>query len=331
VDVPLSDEFPDALIDEPSLDVHGIPTGARSRRDLLLRHTFRFGLGAARRAGARLEVPVEIENTGAGHKVPAGFSQEREFWVHLTVRDGTGRMLYEVGRIDRADEDLRDKEFLRVNTRPESNDPFGPPGTQGGLFGADVRDGPDAPRWEPPPRLGGTTFRGQGLINFQNGFLRCVRCVGVVAADGSCQPGPGQGAHHADRYADGDYDIDTGACRSNLAGQNALFEVYFPVGALDASRGVVKGPDAIIDTRSVPPGVPIRYTYDLPAGGRRGPFRAEARLLFRAFPPFLIRAFAAYEREQARRGLRPSGPLVTDAMLERLEIVELARAEVEIP
>ncbi|MGK4004254.1 hypothetical protein WMF31_16590 [Sorangium sp. So ce1036] len=333
VDVPLSDEFPDALVDEPSLDVHGIPASARRRRDMLLRRTFRFGLGAARRAGAggdRLEIPVEIENTGAGHKVPAGFSQEREIWIHLAVKDGNGRVLYEVGRVDRADEDLRDKVFARVTTDPDANAPFGATSARGGLFGADVRDGPDVPRWDPPPRLGGTSFRGRGLINFQNGFLRCVRCIGVVAADGTCQPGPGQGLHHADRFADGDYDPDTGACGSNLSGPNAFLEVYFPVGALDASRGVVKGPDAIIDTRSVPPGVPIRYTYELSTGGRRGPFRAEARLLFRAFPPFLIRAFAAYEREQARRGLRPSGPLVTGAMLDRLEVVELARAEVEI-
>ncbi|WP_437581803.1 serine/threonine protein kinase [Sorangium sp. So ce887] len=334
VDVPLSDEFPEALIDEPSLDVHGIPASARRRRDLLLRRTFRFELGAARRAGAaggRLEIPIEIENTGAGHKVPAGFSQEREIWVHLVVRDRNRRVIYEVGRVDRAEEDLRDKVFTRVTTHPDANNPFGPAGAQGGLFGADVRDGPDVPLWDPPPRLGGTSFRGRGLINFQNGFLRCVRCIGVVAADGSCRPGPGQGLHHADRYADGDYDPDTGACGSNLTGPNAFLEIYFPVGALDASRGVVRGPDAIIDTRSVPPGVPIRYTYELPAGALRGPLRAEARLLFRAFPPFLIRAFAGYEREQARRGLRPSGPLVAESMLARLEIVELARAEIEIP
>ncbi|XYH92424.1 hypothetical protein ACMHYB_31665 [Sorangium sp. So ce1128] len=331
VDVPLSGEFPEALIDEPSLDVHGIPAGARRRRDLLLRHTFRFELGAARRAGGgRVEIPIEIENIGAGHKVPAGFSQEREFWVHLVVRDGDGRVIYEVGRVDRAEEDLKDKVFVRVNTNPDANHPFRAAGASGGLFGADVRDGPDVPLWNPPPRLGGTSFRGRGLINFQNGFLRCVRCIGVVDAEGTCQPGPGQGLHHADRFADGDYDADTGACGSNLTGQNAFLETYFPVGALDASRGVVRGPDAIIDTRSVPPGVPIRYTYELAAGDRRGPLRAEARLLFRAFPPFLIRAFAAYEREQARRGLRPSGPLVTESMLERLEIVELARAEAEI-
>jgi hypothetical protein len=111
---------------------------------------------------------------------------------------------------------------------------------------------------------------------------------------------------------------------------NALFETYFPVGALDAGRGLVKGPDAIIDTRSVPPRVPIRYTYDLPTGGRRGPFTVVARLLFRAFPPFLVKGFAAYEREQTLRGLRPNGPLVSEEMLGRLEVVEIARAEDEV-
>lgn len=327
VDVPLSHEFPDALIDEPTVDLHGIPLSARKRRDLLLRHTFRFGLGSARRNGSSLEIPVEIENTGAGHRVPAGFSQEREFWVHVVVRDGDGRVLYEVGRVDRNDEDLNDKIFSRVNVTGDSLDGRGRPL---GLFGADVRDGPDVPEWQPPPILGGASFRGKGLINFQNGFLRCVRCIGTIGADGRCQALPGQESQRADRFADGDYDLDTGECRSNLSGQNAFLETYFPVGALDASRGLAKGPDAIIDTRSVPPGVPIRYTYDLPTNGRRGPFRVEARLMFRAFPPFLVKGFIAYEAEQARRGLRPSGPLVTRDMLARLELVELGRATAEI-
>jgi hypothetical protein len=259
--------------------------------------------------------------------VPAGFSQEREIWVHLTVRDGDGRGLYEVGRVDRGDEDLQDKVFVRVNVRGDDLDRKGRPQ---GLFGADVRDGPDVPVWQPPPALGGTSFRGRGLVNFQNGFLRCVRCLGTVAADGHCEAGAGQGDTRAARFADGDYDLDTGECRSNLSGLNALFETYFPVGALDASRGLAKGPDAIIDTRSVPPRVPIRYTYDLPTGGRRGPFKVEARLLFRAFPPFLIKAFAAYEREQARKGLRPSGALVSEDMMGRLDVVEIARAEQEV-
>ena len=327
VDVPLSREYPAELIDEPTVDLHGIPLSARGRRDMLLRRAFRFGLGAARAVGQRIEIPVEIENVGAGHRVPAGFSQEREFWVHLVVRDARGSVVYEVGRVDRGDEDLHDKVFARVNVRGDDRDGKGRPL---GLFGADVRDGPDVPAWQPPPLLGGASFRGRGLVNFQNGFLRCVRCIGTVGADGRCEAGTGQGDDRAARFADGDYDLDTGACRSNLSGINALFETYFPVGALDASRGLAKGPDAIVDTRSAPPGVPIRYTYDLDTGGRRGPFKVVARLLFRAFPPFLVKGFAAYEREQARRGLRPGGPLVSEDMLARLEVVELGRAEAEV-
>ncbi len=327
VDLPLSHAYPAGLIDEAALDAARIPLSSRARRDMLLAHSFRFELGRASLGAGRLELPVIVENVGAGHRIPAGFSQEREFWVHLRVSDARGRTVYEVGKVERADEDLRDKIFERVNTDPNRLDAGGRPI---GLFGADVRDGPDVPRWSPPPDAGGTLFRGRGLVNFQNGFQRCVRCIGVLGADGRCEPGPGQGRTRADRFDDGDYDLDTGACRSNLSGREALFETYFPVGALDASRGLAKAPDAIIDTRSLPPRVPTTYVYELDLRGAALPLRAEARLLFRAFPPFLIRAFADYEREMTRLGKRPSGPSVDRAMLERLEIVEVARAELEV-
>jgi hypothetical protein len=324
VDLPLSREYPDDLLDEAALDGAGIPISAEARRDMLLKASFDFELGKSRLSRGRLELPITIENVGAGHRVPAGFSQEREIWVHLKISDERGRVLYEVGRVDRGDQDLKDKLFLRVNTNPRILDRQGRPE---GLFGADISDGPDHPEWSPKPDFGGTNFRGRGLINFQNGFLRCVRCIGVIASDGSCQPGPGQGRTRADRFEDGEYDLDTGQCLSNLSGQNALFETYFPVGALDASRGILKAPDAIIDTRSAPPGVKLTYTYDLDTSGARGPITVEARLLFRAFPPFLIRAFSAYEREMAALGRRPSGPLVDDKMLERLHVVELAKVK----
>ena len=145
---------------------------------MLLARTFRFEVGAARSVGAsRIEIPISIENLRAGHRVPAGFSQEREFWVHLKVSDARGRVLYEVGKIDGSGDDLKDKVFVRVNTNPDILDRQGRPE---GLFGADVRDGPDHPEWSPRPELGGTTFRGKGLINFQNGFLRCVTCIGTI-------------------------------------------------------------------------------------------------------------------------------------------------------
>ncbi|GAB4528647.1 MAG: hypothetical protein Tsb0020_45760 [Haliangiales bacterium] len=326
VDIPLDIDLSSGYSDDHSLDGAGLPLGAQQRRDLLLARALRLSVGVVEVGAGGLVVPLTIENVGAGHRIPAGFSQEREIWVHLRVTDGAGRLVYEVGRVDRADQDLPDKRFLRIGSRDDRVDRAGQPL---GLFGADVADGPDAPRWSPDPGRGGTEFRGRGLINFQNGFLRCVRCIGVIDGAGRCQPGPGQRGHRAARYEDGDYDLDTGVCESNLRGREALFEVYFPVGALDASRGVVKGPDAIIDTRSLAPGVPVRYRYELPRVGHAGPYVIEARLLFRAFPPYLVRAFADYEAYAAARGRRPSGPLVSHDMLARLEIVELAAARVE--
>lgn len=322
VEVPLSPGFAGALAGETTVDAFGLPLGARARSELLLRSSVRLTLGTVEPRGGGVEIPVTVENVGAGHRVPGGFSQERELWVELTVTDGQGRALYEAGHVSAPDADLPDKRFLEVNVEGAGVDVAGRPL---GLFGADVADGPDAPAWEPPPEAGGTRFRGRGLVSFQNGFLRCVRCIGRVTPDGRCEALPGQEQRRADRYADGDYDPDTGACGSNLRGRNALFETYFPVGALDASRGLVKAPDAIIDTRSLAPDAPVTYVYALPLRARE--LHVTARLLFRAFPPYLLRAFAAYEAARAARGVRPEGPLVTPSALERLEIVELARAE----
>ncbi|HEX3343499.1 MAG TPA: hypothetical protein VHS09_02955 [Polyangiaceae bacterium] len=327
VEIPFAEELPDALVDDATRDADGVPVGLRARRDRLLRAAMRMTLGEGHVAGRQLVVPLTLENVGAGHRVPAGFSQERETWVELRVTDARGDVVYEVGRLDGPDDDLADKRFLRVTAAGALDDARGRPQ---GLFGADVVDGPDVPAWSPDPRLGGTRFVGSGLVNLQNGFQRCVRCLGVVDAEGRCQPGVDEGRTRADRYADGAYDADTGECRSNLDGEQALFETYFPVGALDADRGILKAPDAIVDTRSAPPGVPLTYTYVLDTRGRAGPFTVRARLLFRAFPPYLVRAFAAYEREEARRGLRPSGAQVDERMLRRDEPVELAKAEESI-
>ena len=91
--------------------------------------------------------------------------------MEMTVKDARGAVVYEVGHLPSDDADLRDKIFLRVNTSDGTLDGKGRPL---GLFGADVIDGPDAPAWSPNPARGGTTFRGRGLINLQNGFLRCL-------------------------------------------------------------------------------------------------------------------------------------------------------------
>jgi hypothetical protein len=323
VEVPLDPRYDPEPRGAGMLDLASLPLDPRVRRDLLLASALSLEIDPLVRRGSRLGVPVRIENVGAGHRVPAGFSQERELWVELSVRDARGRLLYQVGRVSRPDEDLRDKIFTRVNSDDGLLDARGRPL---GLFGADISDGPDVPRWSPPPELGGTRFRGRGLINFQNGFLRCVSCIGRIGADGRCEALPGQEGSRAARFEDAPYDQDTGECRSNLSGREALFETYFPIGALDARRGISKAPDAIIDTRSLAPEEPVEYVYELDVGDAPGPIEVEARLLFRAFPPFLLRAFAEYERVQDARGKRPSGPLLDERAVERLDVVEVRRA-----
>ncbi|MBX3230966.1 MAG: hypothetical protein KIT84_36515 [Labilithrix sp.] len=328
VDLPLSPEYPDSWANDRALDGSGVPVGLEARRRQLLEHTFKLTLAKGTRFGSRLEVPVELQNVGAGHRVPAGFSQEREIWIEMTVKDGRGDVVYEVGKLTSDDADLQDKTFTRITTRDDNRDFRGRPL---GVFGADVVDGRDVPLWEPNPAFGGTSFRGKGLINLQNGFLRCVKCIGFIDREGRCQAGPGQGRTRADRFDDGAYDLDTGECRSNLTGNNAFFETFFPVGSLDADRGFVKAPDAILDQRSAAPGVVVRYTYELETGGRQGPFTVTARLRFRPFPPFLLRAFADYEANKAREGRRPSGPQVTPSMFRRNHPIDLAETQATIP
>jgi Fe-S-cluster-containing dehydrogenase component len=159
VDLPLSHDYPKELLDESSLDLAGIPISAKKRRDALLKAAFDFDLGTLSLKGDRLLVPVEIENIGGGHKIPAGFSQEREIWVHLTVKDGQGRTLYEVGRVDRPDEDLRDKIFDRVNTDPHARRP---PRSTARLVRRRRPRWPRSPRVVPSPGDGRVALRGQG-------------------------------------------------------------------------------------------------------------------------------------------------------------------------
>src|SRR5208283_5008841 len=125
----------DDALDDASLDANGVPVGLRARRDLLLAHTFRFSLGDSVRQGSSLRIPVTIENVGAGHRVPAGFSQEREVWVELRVVDARGSVVYEVGVLPRPDADLADKVMLAVTTSDTQVDGAGRPL---GMFGADV-------------------------------------------------------------------------------------------------------------------------------------------------------------------------------------------------
>jgi len=47
-----------------------------------------------------VEVEVKITNTGAGHKIPTGVTEEREMWLELIVEDAKGKELYHSGALD---------------------------------------------------------------------------------------------------------------------------------------------------------------------------------------------------------------------------------------
>ena len=153
----------------------------------------RIGERVARRAAASRS-RSRSRTSAPAIRVPAGFSQEREIWVELTVRDARGAVVYEVGNVSSDDADLHDKVFVRVTTARRRRST---PGRPLGVFGADVVDGPTCRRGprRPSAACGGARHvsAARGLINFQNGFLRCVRCIGIIDRDGAASPAPGRG------------------------------------------------------------------------------------------------------------------------------------------
>jgi len=93
-----------ALVDFPGqfdqgIDSHGLPIGQAQRRVDLLRASCTIGLDAPETVspGGTLPITVAVTNVGAGHNVPAGFSQERQVWIELVVSDGNGVPLYQSG------------------------------------------------------------------------------------------------------------------------------------------------------------------------------------------------------------------------------------------
>lgn len=322
VDVPLAPDYA-GHVDDADLDASGLPRGFVYRRRQLLRAALRMSVGAGTFDGVTLRFPLTIENVGTGHNVPAGFSQEREIWVELEVTDGAGRVVYRAGQLvdsdgdgREGDEDLGDKRWDFVETSPDQLDAAGRPV---GLFGAVLRDGPDRQDWRP---AGPQVFAGRGLVNLQNGYLRCVVCDGAPPdPDGFCRDAGG------DRYGrarDGAFDVESGACTDPQTGlPGHLIETFFPISGLRPQVGVVRAHDGLLGDRALLPFTPRTYQHELPAAGAQGPFTIRARLRFRAFPPFLVRSFAGYEANQASRGRRAGGPLVTLDMLDRIDIVEV--------
>jgi eukaryotic-like serine/threonine-protein kinase len=159
VDIALID-FPGQ--DDPSLDSHNVPIGQMQRRADLLRKacTLEVDVPDTIAPGSTLPITVAVTNSGAGHNVPSGFSQERQLWIELTVSDATDQVLYQSGYLvdqphpetgeDLPDGNLADEDLQDLTG---SVDPI--------TLEADVGPGPDADL-RPAANL--------GLVNFGNQF-----------------------------------------------------------------------------------------------------------------------------------------------------------------
>lgn len=77
--------------------------------------------GSVRRNGENLDVDLNVTNL-TGHKLPTGFPSRR-MWIHLTVRDKAGRMVFESGERDRSgfltDEDPGGEPHHTIITSPD--------------------------------------------------------------------------------------------------------------------------------------------------------------------------------------------------------------------
>lgn len=174
VSLPFIDDprFPN--VDTDAVDEWGYPKGQRQRREQMLRAACTITLDATpdRLSPDADVIPIRVTvtNVGAGHRVPSGFSQERQVWVELVVRDDVG-VIYESGYLrDKAhpetgelepdgllhDEDLDDRHYtIDIETLDTEFS-----------HGLDYDQRPEV---------------NLGITNFQNAFVR-------IREDGSLEP-----------------------------------------------------------------------------------------------------------------------------------------------
>ncbi len=165
VSVPFIDDPQFPNVDTDDTDAFGFPRGQLQRREQMLRAACTLTLdGTPESIAADAEfIPIRavVTNVGAGHRVPSGFSQERQVWIELIVSDDAG-VIYESG-------------YLRDQAHPETGETE-PDGSlddedlDNRHFEVDI-DTLDS-HYEPGPDRDQRPEVNLGITNFQNAFIR---------------------------------------------------------------------------------------------------------------------------------------------------------------
>ena len=89
-DWPTADETENLRLQEESVQ----------RTQKLLENSVEIFSAEGRRNGPNLDIRVELFNKSKGHRVPTGFTSERQMWLHIQVQDAQGDIIFETGDLD---------------------------------------------------------------------------------------------------------------------------------------------------------------------------------------------------------------------------------------
>jgi hypothetical protein len=292
----LGSDYPDPYA--TGTDAHGIPVGLASRRQDLMKAAARISLDKTDTT-AQIGQPfmVRLEAVAlTGHRLPAGFSQERTAYVELTVTDDNGFLLYQSGYVvDKPHPDVGetapdgnldddDPEHLHVVVDPgRQRTPYTPgTATNGGnnlVFELGPDDGPDARVFEGAP---------EGLVLFRNELIHIFL--------------PGESIGRTD------------ANGNPITASTAHFEETF-----NASLA-----NSVDNFRSLQPLHPRVYEYEvrLPTQAElqllgvtiKSPLHVHARVNFEHFPPLFLRFLASTTG--------PNGPAGHDLHLVNEQLID---------
>lgn len=192
-------------------DVHGVPNGLATRRADLMKAAARISLSktdATARLGQSFIVRLEAVSL-TGHRLPAGFSQERTAYVQLSVTDNNGFLLYQSGYlVDKphpntgemapdGNLDDEDNEHLHAVVDPGMHTATYTAGTatNGGnniVFEAGPDDGPDARVFVGAP---------EGLVLFRNELTHIfLPGQAIGRRDSAGMPVTAQGVHFEETF-----------------------------------------------------------------------------------------------------------------------------------